>query len=147
MEIGLWLPVWEMIERRYAEKGLGDLDEDERLWLVLRRAIDEVENDGLLGLFCAAKPPQPRELLAAWLAIGAEDMHNVFERATALLPQGLPPEDDDQCEALIKLWQDDDYAKLVAEIEDDFYELLPQSEELLDEVVKKILMRSATARE
>ena len=139
MDIGLWLPIWETVEKRCLKEGYAALDEDERLWLILRRAIDEVEHNGLLGLYCAVLSPQPAELLAAWQAIGAEDMYNVFERATALLPEGLPPEDEEQSEALIALWQNDDYAKLVAELEDDFYELLPETERLLDEVVKRVL--------
>lgn len=86
MDIGLWLSVWEIVEARYNEQGLHALDEDELLWLNLRRTIDEIEHNGLLGLYCADAQPPPQTLLTAWQAIGAEDMHNVFERAVALLP-------------------------------------------------------------
>lgn len=139
MDIGLWLPLWELVEARRLELGESNLDDDERLWLYLRRVIDEVEDQGLLGLYCTELAPDPQRLAEFWLQIDAEEMANLFEQLQSMLPNGLAPEDEAERANLIELWQDDAYAKLLAELEDDFYELLPAAEDLLDAVVRRVM--------
>lgn len=139
MDISAWLPLWEKLNVKLKKDGEFALSDDERLWLMLRKNIDDVEENSIIGFYCGEGAHRIGEIIDGWLSIGAEDMANIFERGNSLFINGSPPDNDQEMEELIEIWQDTEYQKIFRELDEDFEQALPASELLLDAVIKRIL--------
>ncbi|MDO4581251.1 MAG: DUF4375 domain-containing protein [Bacillota bacterium] len=137
MDIAVWLPVWEEIEKK--SRAGAQLSNDERTWYLLRSAIDEVEENGLFGFFCGDYSALSEQVITAWQAVGADEMANIFEQGVAALPNQCAPQNEQEREALIEEFYDEDFRKIFNELDEDFEEILSDSEEMLDKLILRII--------
>ena len=142
MDISVWLPLWDKLNVKLKNTGGIALSDDERLWLLLRNHIDDVEDNSVIGFYCGEGSQRIGEVIDGWLSIGAEDMANIFERGNSLFINGSPPENEQEMDDLIETWQDAEYQKIFRELDEDFEQALPGAEVLLDTVIKRILEKN-----
>ncbi|MEG1661266.1 MAG: hypothetical protein RR332_02020, partial [Clostridiales bacterium] len=136
MDIAVLTPLWEKTLRKKCDLGEHALSEDERLWLLLREHIDDVEDNSIIGFYCGDGAANIEAIIAGWLSLGAEDMANIFERGTTLLDCYGLVQDDLAKEKLIEAWQDPECQKIFSDMDDDFDHALPKAEALLDQVAR-----------
>ncbi|MCR4963769.1 MAG: DMP19 family protein [Firmicutes bacterium] len=142
MDIMIWEPLFRSLSQKKQAQGEHSLSKDERLWLLLRRHIDEVEENSVIGFYCGDQAFYVHDIIAAWQSLGMEEMANVFERGNALFAGGGFPENDEERDALIEAWQDQEYQKIFRELDEDFEQALPRAEVALDQVARRILAKT-----
>ena len=138
MDVGIWLEAWQQVENKFAQGGEEALKQDEWMWLLLRNFIDAVEADGMLGFYAGAAADYLEQTMAALLKIDATEACRILEQINTLFPE-LPLNADERTK-VIEGWQDDAYFRLIRELEDQFFELQPQLEEKLDDLVARVLL-------
>ncbi len=141
MDIMMWEPLWQSLIKKKQTHGEHSLSKDERLWLLLRQHIDEVEENSVIGFYCGEDAFLVHDIIDAWQSLGMDEMANIFERGNALFAGDGFPENDAERDALIEAWQDQEYQKIFRELDEDFEHALPQAELMLDQVARRILAK------
>ncbi len=138
MDISLWQKSWQIIKEKYAVSGVSALSEEELTWFILQHIIDETEQNGFLGLMVSDFNFPPHLMVDSWHNIAATDIADLMAGLINILPWDHLPEDEQEKEDLIELWQDIAYTQILHQLEDEFFELLPEAEQNLAELIVKI---------
>jgi len=116
-----------------------ELTPDERMWLLLRNTFDDIEYNGLIGYYCGENSDFMPLLLGALENIRALDMVRLFDTINQLFPGGRVPETAEAKEQLAEDWLSQPALhKMFNDWDSQYYELLPEAEELLDELAARI---------
>ena len=116
-----------------------ELTADERIWLLIRNTIDDIDYNGLIGYYCGENVDFMPVLLAALENIRALDMVRLFDTINQIFPGGRVPETEAEKEKLAEDWlQQPTVHKMFNDWDAQYYELLPETEELLDDLAARI---------
>jgi len=138
MDIAVWEKLWNDLSATVATEGLVALCDDQRHWYLLRKLINDTEDDGLLGFYCSCDLSSMVEIESLLQSIGAEELLLLLGKVNGILAAQV-----EECNLseldLCDLWQDDDFKHHICELEDSLFELLPSLEKSLDEILLRIL--------
>ncbi len=138
MDIAVWEKLWDKLSAKVAAEGLDALTSDQRHWYLLRKLINDTEDDGLLGFYSNCEFDAMVEIELLLQAVGAKELREILSKVNGLLAIQI-----EECESinpdLSELWQDDDFREHICELEDELFGLLPSLEKNLDEIAAKIL--------
>lgn len=138
MDIAVWEKLWDKLSAKVAAEGLNALTDDQRHWYLLRKLINDTEDDGLLGFYSNCEFDTMVEIELLLQAIGAKELKQILSNVNGLLAIQIE-ESESINPDLSELWQDDDFREHICELEDELFELLPSLEKTLDDIAVKIL--------
>lgn len=118
--------MWSRLE----EKNEESLNDSEELFLLVRRFLANLDDDGF-AYFFTTQGARAKELATALTEIGAMTMHLTLRRAMTVFPGADVPTEEDEVERLLELVDGED--ELWEELDQDYQETRP------DEVEKCLL--------
>ncbi len=135
----LWLEEWEALEKKFQTEGYDALTVSERLWHSLHNMIDAMESYGITGLYCSKQVEYLPEIMEDLASLGFLDLVDKIEKLNHSFPNHYPPANPDVCCQIIEEMEETSDKKLMEEINDLFFESMPDLETKLDLVIASIV--------
>lgn len=135
----LWLEEWEALEKKFQAEGYDALTVPERLWYSLHNMIDAMESYGIAGLYCSKQVEYLPEIMEDLASLGFLDLVDKIEKLNHCFLNHYPPANPDVCCQILEEMEETSDKKLMEEINDLFFESMPDLEAKLDLVIASIV--------
>ncbi len=136
MDIAVWEKLWSELSAKVAAEYA--LTDDQRHWYLLRKLINDTEDDGLLGFYSSCDFDTMVQIELLLQAIGAEELLQILSKANGLLAIEVEEYNLSDLD-LSDLWEDEDFKHQICELEDELFALLPSLEKTIDKMMMKLL--------
>lgn len=123
---------WQLLCDRRKRLGYESLSPDERLWIILRSLIDNVENGGLISYFYNSGADTLPECRNALRRLNALDVLEHVDRVAGLFGADVPTTVEER-NRVLDSWRDDDARDaLLEEVDEELMPLMRDLDRKLD---------------